>query len=288
MINVNLVFHGVYAFVLNHDDIDVLIPYFAPHQYLFGSWASDQRLPDLEPLPKAFMKIEGLNGVAGCRPKYDFDPKVNVTAHNLVEESPESENKFAALKLPVYPTSVHHFRLYQHPDGPSATFPFHGVHGSGNKLNKLAGPTVLTYSADDPDEVEIQFQILDRYKPLKFARHIAEDTLNVHFFSEGDEHELPRGRGPERDIEAGAHFGQMWPRLTSMIAQLDITLKELSPFVLGDAPTPPQDTYITGLPRTQLAELDELGRIGRAEEVVFGGQSDCNTGHALIDNRPAL
>ena len=35
---VNLVFHGVFAFVLEEDVIDVLLPYFAPHQYLFGCW----------------------------------------------------------------------------------------------------------------------------------------------------------------------------------------------------------------------------------------------------------
>src|ERR1700684_3752548 len=99
--NVNLVFHGVFAFVLDNDRLEVLFPYYAPHQYLFGSWNPADPWRSFEPLPKGDVKVEGLKGADHRRPNPDFPHHLMPTVHNLRERS--TEMLFCTLHLKSYP-----------------------------------------------------------------------------------------------------------------------------------------------------------------------------------------
>src|SRR5215469_6750512 len=138
--NVHLVFHGVYAFILNRDDIEVFAPYFSAHEYLFGCWQ------DFEPLPKGTIKVEGIDGSNGNHPDPDFDHTQSPT----VKGHPTQccvDNLFCTFKV-KYPKEVRYFRPYSRPMQ-APRFPFIGVHGSGLNPNVLAGPLVFVYTADD-------------------------------------------------------------------------------------------------------------------------------------------
>ena len=279
--NVNLVFHGVFAFVLNPKGIAVLAPYFAPHEYLFGSWG------DLEPLPKGRMEIEGLNGSNGRLPNPDFSSDQSPTVHCHRQHCPD--NLFCILHLQQYPTAVHYFRPYQKPKdfgtgAPIPRFPYIGVHGSALKPSALAGPVVFTYQAQAINDVQVKF----RNKPLTFSRNLdpTGQAFNLHFFAEGEK-DLPAPADRDRPFQVGVHYLEAWTRLTSLIAGLDVRLGELWPFVTGHTEPLPPNTGIPGLPPAQLADLDEIlaESVNPGNPGNFGGDTDCDKAHLIIDNR---
>lgn len=282
MFNVNLVFHGVFAFVLNPEGIEVLIPYFSPHEYLFGSWG------DLEPLGKGDLDIKGLIGIVGNQPNPDFSADQSPTVKGHRER--DKDNLFAVLHLEHYPSAVHHFRPYEKKDikdfggAVIQRFPFGGVHGAGLEPTALAGPVVFTYTAQSLDDV----QVVCRNKPLKFNRTPdakVPTTFNLHFFAEGEK-DLPAPTERDRLHQVTVHYLEAWTRLTGLVAGLDVRLDQLWPFVVGHTQPLPADTGIPGLPPEQLADLDEILAIKEdPKSDPFGGDSDCDKAHLVIDNR---
>lgn len=273
MYNVNLVFHGVFAFVLGKKRIDVLFPYFSSHDYLFGCWK------DFEPLPKGHVGARGLEGINHCQPDPDFDAtQLPTVAAGLTKICPN--NLFCGLRLHEYPSAVYCFRPYSVP--PSSDhlkkFPYMGVHGDSIDISTLAGPVVLRYQTEDPGAVQFVF----RDKPLKFNRHLESgfESLNIHFFAEG-ERDLPKSGDPDRTVQAAVHYNGVWTGLTSMIASLDVRLDKLYPFVSGHNPIPTAST-LPDLPPEQLLDLDELLPV---TGIIIGGDTDCEFAHLVIDNR---
>lgn len=282
MYNVNLVFHGVFAFVLNPDTIDVVFPYFSPHEYLFGCWG------DLEPLGKGDLHVVGLQGISHCRPYPDFSPDQSATVANFNETC--DDNLFCTVKLKHYPSSVHLFRPYAKPLDKNGVvisrFPFSGVHGQGLNPSALAGPIVFCYQATCLEDVQIVY----RKKPLKFNRNPESDseTMNLHFFAEGEK-DLPQEGDLDRPPQVSVHYQNAWTRLVSTIASLDIRLGQLWPFVLGHTQPLPPKTGVPGLPPEQLADLDEIfNAVHHPGPNTFGGDTDCDKAHLVVDNRPAL
>jgi len=290
--NVNLVFHGVFAFVLNDGSLDVLFPYFAPHQYLFGSWHAADPMRYFEPLPKGDVKIGGLKGCTGRRPDPDFPKDLVPTVHGLRERS--NDVLFCALHLKEYPLAVHAFRAYDKPNElkpggqPIKRFPFGGVHGTGLEPKAMAGPMVLRYQSESADAVEVQFRFREEaYRPLRFDRFLEADrnTLNLHFFSEGEK-DIPGPKDPDRGPQVCIHYQEIWKRLTGLIAGLDIRLDQLWPFVTGHLKKLPANTGVPGLPKEQLADLDEIGQLLQDGADSLGGDiDDCNKAHIVVDNR---
>jgi hypothetical protein len=278
MYNVNLVFHGVFAFVLEEAKIDVLFPYYSPHEYLFGCWN------DFEPLPKGDVAASGLDGIGHCRPYPDFDPgQVPTVRARLTQRCPD--NLFCVLHLHHYPREVHYFRPYKLPPSAEALarFPYKGVHGDSVNLTTLAGPVVFRYTAASPDAVQFVF----RKKPLKFNRNPEPgfESLNIHFFGEG-EGDLPPTGNLDRPSQVAVHYSGAWTNLTSTIASLDVRLDKIFPFVIGKNPIPTDPTSLPDLPAVQLRDLDELLIPHPAPgDVGSGGDTDCDFAHVVIDNR---
>ena len=278
MYNVNLVFHGVFAFVLDQTTLDVVFPYYSPHEYLFGCWN------DFEPLPKGDISASGLDGISGCRPSPDFDPtQVPTVTSGLSQRCPD--NLFCTLHLHQYPCEVHYFRPYSLPPSRPALsrFPYKGVHGDNINVTTLSGPIVLRYTAASPDTVQFVF----RNKTLKFNRtpEAGFETLNIHFFGEG-EGDLPPDDDPDRPAQVSVHYTGAWTNLTSTIASLDVRLDKIFPFVNGKNPIPTGPTALPDLPSYELRELDEL-QLGRPDPgtIISRGDTDCDLAHLVIDNR---
>jgi hypothetical protein len=310
--NINLVFHGVFAFVLNPDGINVLSPYVPAHDYLFGCWDAFQ------PMGKGEMQVVGLDGCKGCRPCPDFNSDLNPTVTGFTTVN--HENVFCSIKLGVYPNQVKVFRKYDKPQNdshgnPLGRFPFGGVHGRGLSPSALGGPIVLVYTAKKLEAL----QLLDDYyhMPLHFKRvfDAKTNTLNLHFFAEGI-HDLPADDDDDFRYQVGIHYSDTWSRLVGTIASLDVRLDKVWPFVTGRPYPPPDPTGVTGLPPDQLLDLDEMHQLAALRAAagpdvhvpvsrLFGGDgggdnegdnggdngggaggiSDCGKGHVVIDNR---
>jgi hypothetical protein len=285
-INVNLVFHGVFAFVLNRDSVEVLFPFFSPHQYLFGPWHPTEPVKHFEPMPKGEIELSGISGIRSNKPRPDFPTHQVPAVYGHRERC--DDNLFCTLKLSQYPKSVHGFREYTRPSDnsgkPIKRFPFGGIHGSGLSPSALAGPMVLCYQAKSADDVNVNF----RGRTLNFERIASPDgkALNLHFFAEG-ENDLPAEGDMDRPAQVSVHYQEVWRRLTGMISGLDVRLAQLWPFVISSVKQPPNDTGIEGLPKQQLAELDELSAAVEDPDTYGGDHSDCEKAHILIDNRTA-
>jgi hypothetical protein len=280
--HINLVFHGVFAFVLTKDGIEVLCPSFAPHEYRFGCWGH------LRPLGKGHCRLTGLDGVNGVTPVPDFNRNYSPTVGGFDQVNPE--NLFCAMKLSEYPLAVYHFRLYENPTKGSP-FPFCGVHGSKLNLSTLAGPIALSYTTDSFDSVELQYSNMSVDFDAIPEPNPNKDVMNLHFFAEG-EHDLPPMTDADFKYQVGIHYQEAWSRLTSLLFSLDVRLKQIAPFVEGGTPTPPADTNVRGLPGSQLLDLDEIYQLSLLKnptpqqvQGVFGGHTDCDKAHLVIDNR---
>jgi hypothetical protein len=277
--NVNMVFHGVFAFILNDKTLEVLFPFFSPHEYLFGCWVQGDPMRLLQPLPKGELKISGIRGIDANKPNPDFPDDLVPAVHGQRERC--SDNLFCRLDLPAYPKAVYGFRTYDRPPqngAPIDRFPFIGIHGDSLRPTALAGPMVLCFEADSPDAVNAMYH----NKPLHFERILSPDkkAFNIHFFAEGMQ-DLPNPRDLDRVPQVSVHYQEVWSRLTGLVFGLDIRLGKLWPFVIGQVkPLPPQ-TGVPGLSREELAELDEIHDIGG----IGGDHSDCEKAHIIVDNR---
>jgi hypothetical protein len=282
MYNVNLIFHGVFAIVLDDEKINVRFPYFYPHEYLLGCWNN------LAPMPKGTLHLAGVNGIDGCTPDPNFseDYSPTVAGAGLTEHC--DTNLFCCLKLKEYPLGVYPFREYPLPpapddcEAPLAHFPFKGVHGSMMTPTTMAGPIVFRYQTDDLDEVQLMY----RGKPLAFTRVIDDpQTLNLHFFAEGEK-DLPGDDDPDRPYQVAIHYQAAWDQLASLISTLDAGIDKMWPFVKGHTTAPPPHTGVPGLPGGQLWDLDELFLAAHTSvPPAGGGDTDCDKAHIVIDNR---
>ncbi|HLK64556.1 MAG TPA: hypothetical protein VKU19_14025 [Bryobacteraceae bacterium] len=280
---VHVVFHGVFAYVMNKTGIDVLVPFFAPHEYLLGGWMQFQ------PMPKGEITIQGLTGIEGSRPNPDFPSEQIPTVKGFAQSN--LVNLFCVIHLPVYPSGIFTFRAHQNPEpvavgaGPAA-FPFAGLHGSNLSVRALGGPVVFVYEADSPDDVEIRFGNTS----LDFSRVLdpTGQALNLHVFAEGVK-DLPDRTSPDRIFQATVHFRDAWAQLSGVLAGLDLQLGQLRPFVLAQAAAIPNDTGLPGLPSVQLLDLDELVQSEAnpgGDPALFGGaDSDCRSIQIAVDNR---
>jgi hypothetical protein len=281
MYNVNLVFHGVFAVVLKEETIDVLFPYFSPHQYLLGCWDL------LEPMPKGDMELVGVEGINDCHPNPDFSTDSSPAVSNLPARC--DTNLFCSLKLNSYPSAVYPFRAYTMPLSAQGQailprFPFGGLQGRYINVSSLAGPIVFRYRTDDPDAIQLVY----RGKPLKFEKLVDDpsSTINLHFFAEGEK-DLPQPDDPDRLPQVSIHYAGAWSSLTSLIAGMDVQLDQLYPFIFGKTTPPPKDTGLPGLSPFELQDLDEIYEAKmNPGGPVFGGDTDCDKAHLLVDNRP--
>jgi hypothetical protein len=283
---VHLVFHGVFAFIVRPDGIDVIAPYVDPHEFLFGSWGK------LGPLPKGTMPMTNLIGVPkGGVPNPDFDRKRIPTVTGLTQVNPA--NVFCVVQLPALPLRVDHFRPYTKQIGGITIprFPFMGVHGDTLNPDVLTGPAVLTYETKDVNSPQLHF----RNQPLVFERTLnavtgspGQQVLNLHFFS-GGEKELPPRGDLDRPFEAAVHTREAWTRLTSVVAGLDIRISRVRPFVAGPGSPVPAGDVLPGLPGAQLASLDELAaaklHATLGGPIFAGSDCDCEPIQICVDNR---
>lgn len=278
---VHLIFNGVFAYVLKGNGIDVLVPFFAPHDYLLGC------LPQLKPMPKGEITIQGLQGIVGTTPNPDFPTNQIPTIRGLSQSLPD--NLHCVIHLPTYPSAMVPFRSHQNSgmvQGVPAPFPFAGLQGSAVRLSGLSGPLVMVYAAAESDAVTIAFNDTT----LDFP-HVVDPTgqaLNLHFFAEGV-HDLPDRTDPDRLFQAAVHFRDAWARLSSVVAGLDIQLGQLRPFVTAIGAFVPNDTGLPGLAPNELLDLDELAQV-KADPATavaaFGGpDSDCRSIQIALDNR---
>ena len=276
--NINLVFHGVFGLILSPKQIEVVFPFFGLHEYLFGCW------DHFEPWGKGSYELVGIDGISGSYPRPDFDPARIPTVYGLHQQTPE--NLYCGLKLPSYPQSVNFFRDYRHDD---KLMPYEGVHGDSLKLNRLAGPVVLSYKAKSPDDLQLKH----REKNVKFdrVRESEGGGINLHFFAEG-ENDLPCECDDDFEFQVGRHYFEVWNRLTGLIGGLDLRLSRIEPFVAGGLSNASVfNTGVPGLPAAQLFDLEDLykqkhpcpkcdrtGQIG-------GPLDDCGKAHLIVDNR---
>lgn len=162
----NVIFHGMFAFVLKADHIEAIAPQIDDHVYKAGAWGRELRL-------KEGMAYE-LHGVtpAAARPVLDPTMHVIVKTSNIVQNS---ATMFFTLNLP-WPQKITGLRNL-HPNSQ-----YRGLTGAsvrGVNLQQIPLLEVFTYPIADLNKLSLGPNFVWHYDSVG-------DHINLHVWAEPD------------------------------------------------------------------------------------------------------
>ena len=182
-LKLNVVFHGMFAFIFWRDRVEVLTPPEDDHVYKAGSWGRERRLRE--------GGVYFLRGVTpGTRPTLDPSANLIVREVNRIERSPEAV--FCSFELPL-PAGITGLRRLQ--VDPARRL----VGGTAAAAMPASLPLVQVFTYSFADAAVISFDPLPVWAPEPDPQGI----VNLHVWAESDsvfteaEHDHPL-RGFER------------------------------------------------------------------------------------------
>jgi hypothetical protein len=193
----NLIFHGMFAFVIWRDHIEVLAPEEEDHVYKAGAWGRERRLRQ-----GGVYTLQGANPGAK-RPA--LNPKENLVLSNLTQIERDPETLFFSVILP-FPESMTGLRRVKLD---STRRLFGGAASSTVSATSLPLVQVMTYAIDDV--TKLCFPPL----PVWLPKPDGHSFLNLHIWAESDSFFTDA----ERD-----HPIRGFERLTRLFPGLDLQL----------------------------------------------------------------
>jgi len=164
----NVVFHGMFAFITWPDGIEVLAPNEEDHVYKAGAWGRERRLCE--------GCVYTLTGVVPHSNRPELNPSENLVVRNLRQINRDPEVLFCSMRLP-FPESLEGLRRVQlHDDRPI----FGGAAADQIVASSLPLVPVLTYAVDDL--ARVAFDPL----PMWVAEPGANGIANLHVWAESD------------------------------------------------------------------------------------------------------
>jgi hypothetical protein len=164
----NVIFHGMFAFVLWRDAVEVLAPEEEDHVYKAGSWGRERRLDNGQEYT--------LEGVRPGPAAPDLDPTENLIVSGLTHIVRDPNVLFCSFNLPL-PQSINGLRrVTLQPDRPL----FGGTVAREVSPRRIPLVQVLTYQVEDWKHVRLE--PLPVWAPSPSVAGIA----NLHIWAESD------------------------------------------------------------------------------------------------------
>ena len=168
----NVIFHGLFAFIISSRDIEVLAPQVDDHVYKAGAWGNEMRLKE------GFeYELEGVRPASAVPP---IDPNANIIVHTAPGFKRDKSKLFCSIKFPLPDQIVGLRRVTVDP-----RTMFNGKAATQLKCTKIPLVLVFTYA-------------LDPNKPLSLGKGLpwqptrnAVKTVNLHVWAESEALQSP-------------------------------------------------------------------------------------------------
>jgi hypothetical protein len=222
--NLNVIFHGLFAFVVWSDHIEVLAPQVDDHAYKAGSWGNEVRLKE--------GKIYELTGVRPASAVPAIDPTTNVVLDKVDNIKREQSNLFCSIKFPL-PAAIKSLRRLSAADSSKM---FGGNAAAHLQCRQVPLLEVFVYPIDSLKNLSLGNDL-----PWQPSMN-GDKTVNLHVWAE-----------PEAMLSPmpGAHSMKAFNQLMALFPDLDLKLNSS-----GKAP-PEAQTNIRGMSVVEQKTLRE-------------------------------
>jgi len=251
----NVVFHGMFAFIFWNDHIEVLAPEEDDHMYRAGSWGRERRLRE--------GGVYALDGVTPSKTPIRLDPTKNLVLSRLTNINRDPRILFCSFTfpLPESMTGLRHVKLE-----PARSL-FGGAASKSVSITTLPLIQVFTYQVGD--FAKLRFNPLPLWTPTPGPQGIA----NLHVWGESDSVFTEDDRDhPMRGFE----------QLTSLFPDLDLQLLYSTGAPMDGS------VQVPGMEVWEQATLRERSRLMFGGLMPLSGERGAevtNCLNALIDNR---
>jgi hypothetical protein len=212
-VQLNVVFHGLFSYIVWPDHVEVLAPMVDEHIYKAGAWGKEFRLRE-----NAVYHLEGVQ-VETRMPDIDVRNNIVLTNVSNIDRSPEK--LFCSFILPLPQQMIGLRRAYAPPNQPA----FHGAALNGPNPDSIPLIQTFVYRVDGWPTLGEKFGWI--------PEDSASDTINLHIWAE-----------PEVDasgMQQKPHAVQAFSRLMALFPDVDLHLS------FGAAASPDKSTHVHGL-----------------------------------------
>lgn len=166
-LQLNVVFHGLFAYIINHDHIEVLAPQVDEHAYKAGTWGKEFRLKET-----AVYQLQGIHAEKNAPP---LDVRNNLVLKNITTIDRSPAKLFCSFILPL-PKQIVGLRMVQ--SAPQRPI-FLG--SAAAQLKTTAVPLIQTfiYQIDDVRRLRLNDS---GWQP----EIINQQVVNLHIWAEPD------------------------------------------------------------------------------------------------------
>jgi hypothetical protein len=214
-VQLNIVFHGLFSYVIWSDHVEVLAPQVDEHVYKAGTWGKELRLKE-----SATYQLSGVHAET-VPPKVDF--RNNLVLENVSNIDRGPDKLFFSFNLPL-PKEILGLRL-AHPDAKRPAFS--GTAISNGALEGLPLVQVLVYEVDNLDALSLgaNFHWIPEI--------IGNNAVNLHVWAEPEIEMAGDGQS--------THASQAFSHLMALFPGVDLHL------VFSTAAPPDKNTAVRGL-----------------------------------------
>ena len=194
----NVIFHGLFGFVINPRHIEVVATRIPEHLYLAGTWMMETQLQ-----PGVSYVLHGVSGQK-YPPTIDQTKNARVGGWTIIDRSPDKH--FCSFCLP-FPNSVSSERLFE----PNSDYPiFSGSDAPSPPPYFLAMVPIFTYTVNDLSKVELTPDI--PWKPAPECK--SPYFTNLHIWAEP--------LVPMKAQGSAGHFAKAFESLAAQFSGLDM------------------------------------------------------------------
>lgn len=181
----NVIFHGLFAYVISDTGIEILVPQLTEHTYKAGTWGQEMRLSE--------GRTYQLQGVTDYRvmPAGTPDPSLNAVVYDFPDIYRSGPNFYCSLQLP-FPKALRSVRrsppiadLLAGQKVFKAAFNGKDSTGINKKIQKVAMVQVLVYEYGDISALKLACRQGSVPEPsLAWDPILGDGTVNLHVFAE--------------------------------------------------------------------------------------------------------
>lgn len=222
----NVVFHGLFSYIIWPDHVEVLAPQVDEHVYKAGSWGKEFRLRE-----GVVYRLEGVHAEARIP---DIDVRNNLVLTKISNIDHSSAKLYCSLILPMPQQMIGLRRAYPPPKQPA----FQGKALSGTNPDSIPLVQTLVYKVEGQPNLGKEFPWVSEDK--------GSGTINLHIWAE-----------PEIDTTgmSPSHASQAFSHLMSLFPDLDLQL------AFGASASPDKSTLVRGLKPWEERSLVERSQL---------------------------
>lgn len=223
-VQLNVVFHGLFSYIIWPDHVEVLVPMVDDHVYKAGTWGREFRLRE-----GVVYHLDGVHAEARI-PEIDMRNNLVLTKVSKIDRSPE--RIFCSFILPL-PRQIIGLRLASSPPNHPT---FQGKALNGTNPDSIPLVQAMIYSVESQPNLGKKFPWVPEDN--------GSGAINLHIWAE-----------PEVDMPEGSHPMQAFSRLMAIFPDVDLQL------AFGASALPDKATHVRGLKPWEERSLVERSKL---------------------------